>query len=302
MSDRLRLARRFDSQRARLRAVAYQLLGSASDADDAVQEAWLRVERTDTATIENLDGWLTTVVSRISLDLLRSPHRRRETPWIVEPWNEKAPVSELGNPEREVAQGDAVGVALLVVLETLSPAERLAFVLHDVFGQPFDEIAEVLGRTPAAARQLASRARRRVRDAPSPAPVERRHSRAIVEAWLTAVQKGDLGALVAMLDESVVLRAGYGANGAQSVSGAHNVAERATGFARLASHSTPVLLNRGPGVIAVIDGQILSLMAFEIVEGRITGLEVLADPDRLAKLDLSHILPAGGHRRDPGSS
>lgn len=291
MADQISLARRFERQRARLRAVAHQLLGSAGDAEDVVQEAWLRLQRADAAAIENLDAWLTTVVSRISLDLLRSPRRRRERSWIIESWDERTPVSALGNPEHEVAQSDAVGVALLVVLETLTPAERLAFVLHDVFGQPFDEIAELLDRSPAAARQLASRARRRVRDAPASVQADRGRSRAVVAAWLAAVRDGDFAALMALLDEDVVLRADYGAKGSRVIAGARDLAAEAIGFARLATHSVPVLVDGRPGVVAAIDGRVVSLMAFEIVDGRITGLDVLADPERIGRLDLARVMP-----------
>ncbi len=285
MTDRDRLAARFEAQRGRLGAIAHRLVG-AEQAEDVVQEAWLRLERTDVAAIDNLDAWLTTVVSRIALHVLRSAPRRWERPWQVQPWEE--PVSREGQPEREVAERDAVGAALLVVLDRLNPAERLAFVLHDVFGRPFDEIAGVLGRSAAAARQLASRGRRKVRGAPAPTSQDRRRARQVVEAWLLAVQRGDLGDLLALLDEDVVLRADYGSRGGEVVAGARALADRAATFARVAAGSVPVLVDGRPGVMAVRDGRVLSLMAFEITDGRITALDVLADPARLAGLD-----PAG---------
>src|SRR5918993_3041836 len=183
MSDPKILARRFETARPRLRAIARQLLGSDADADDAVQETWLRLERVDSAGIDNLDAWLTTVVSRVSLDMLRAPRRTREHSWQVEPWRDE-PVAEAADPAEVVAAADRVNVALLVVLDTLSPSERIAFVLHDVFGQPFNEIASLLDKTPNAARQLASRARRRLRDAPEPERSAGRGSRPVVDAWL----------------------------------------------------------------------------------------------------------------------
>jgi RNA polymerase sigma-70 factor (ECF subfamily) len=292
MTDRQALAARFESQRGRLRAVAHQLLGSASDAEDAVQEAWLRLERSDAAAIDNLDAWLTTVVSRISLDTLRARTRRRETQWVPEPWPAED-VAAPGDPEEALASADAVGVALLVVLETLSPPERLAFVLHDVFGVPFAEIALVLDRTPDAARQLASRARRRVRSAPAPEASDRRRSRAVVDAWLRATSSGDFTALLSLLDENVVLRADYGANGIRVLTGADSVAQQARGAARLAANSIPVLIDGRPGVLAAIDGVVLSLMKFEIADGRITGFDVLADPVRLGRLGPAALPGAG---------
>lgn len=282
MTDRDELAARFDAERGRLRAVAHRLVG-AEQAEDVVQETWLRLERADAGTIENLAAWLTAVASRIALDVLRSAPRRWERPWQVQPWEE--PVSAEGEPEREVAERDAVGVALVVVLERLTPAERLAFVLHDVFGRPFDEIAGVLDRSAAAARQLASRARRKVRGA-RPSSGDRRRSREVVEAWRRAVQHGDLGALLALLDEDVVLRADYGVRGGEVVSGARALAQRATAFARIAAGAVPVLVDGRPGVMARRGGRVLSLMSFEVVDGRIVALDVLADADRLADIPL----------------
>ncbi|MEE6288244.1 sigma-70 family RNA polymerase sigma factor [Georgenia sp. MJ173] len=284
MTDRQQLAIQFEAQRGRLRAVAHQLVGSPSVAEDVVQEAWLRLDRTDASTIRNLDAWLTTVVSRLALDHLRSAARRRERAWQIEPWQE--PVTDTGNPEEEISRQDAVGVALLVVLDTLGPAERLAFVLHDVFGRPFEEIATVLDRTPAAARQLASRARRRVRGAPPTVRADRAWHRRVVDAWLAAVQGGDLSALVALLDDDVVLTSDAGAGGTRVISGAQQLARQAAGFAAVAARAVPVLIDGRPGVMAVDGGRVLSLMAFEITGGRITRLDVLADPARLATVDL----------------
>jgi RNA polymerase sigma-70 factor (ECF subfamily) len=304
MTDRIDLARRFEAQRPRLRAIAAQLLGSTADADDAVQETWLRLERVDDAGIRNLDAWLTTVVSRVSLDLLRAPRRTRESSWQVSPWRDEPEAATL-DPADVVAGADGVSVALLVVLERLSPAERIAFVLHDVFGQPFDEIAVVLERSPDAARQLASRGRRRVRGGPassassasgsapssstSPAPVDRATSRRIVDAWLLAAEGGDFTALVGLLDENAVLHADFGAS-TQVIEGAASIASQAVLSALLAAHSTPVLIDGLPGVAAVLNDQVVSIMAFDIVDDRIVGLRVLADPRRLEALGVQRAL------------
>ena len=290
MSDRKILARRFETVRPRLRAIARRLLGSDADADDAVQEAWLRLERVDADAIENLDAWLTTVVSRISLDMLRAPRRSRERSWHVEPWRDE-PVAPASDPADIVAAADRVNVALLVVLDTLSPAERIAFVLHDVFGQPFDEVASVLEKTPDAARQLASRARRRLRDAPGRERAARNGSRRVVDAWLAAAQGGDLRALLALLDDRAVLHADYGTS-TRTIDGARDIASQATLAARLAAHSTLVRIDGLPGVAAVLEGRVVSLMAFAIEGNRITGLEVLADPARLAALGVERVLTA----------
>jgi RNA polymerase sigma-70 factor, ECF subfamily len=282
MTDLGDLVSRFESQRLRLRAIAMQLLGSAADADDAVQETWLRLARRGDADILNLDAWLTTVVSRVSLDMLRAPRRSRERSWEVEPWRDQ-PVAREPDPADVVAQDDRVAVALLVVLERLSPAERIAFVLHDVFGQPFDEIAAVLERSPEAARQLASRARRRVREAPEPERVDRRRSRKLVDAWLTATAGGDFNALLRLLDERAVLHADFGAH-TQVVEGADQIAAQAVLSARLAAHSIPILIDGGPGVAAIIGGRVASIMSFGFDGERIVRLEVLADAPRLADL------------------
>ena len=276
------LVSRFETQRPRLRAIAIQLLGSAADADDAVQETWLRLARRGDSDILNLDAWLTTVVSRVSLDMLRAPRRSRERSWEVEPWRDQ-PVAREPDPADVVAQDDRVAVALLVVLERLSPAERIAFVLHDVFGQPFDEIATILERSPDAARQLASRARRRVREAPEPERVDRRRSRKLVDAWLTATAGGDVNALLRLLDERAVLHADFGAH-TQVVDGADQIAAQAVLSARLAAHSIPILIDGEPGVAAMIAGRVASIMSFGFDGERIVRLEVLADAPRLAEL------------------
>ena len=288
MTDRRILARRFESERPRLRAIATQLLGSPADADDAVQETWLRLERADAASIDNLAAWLTTVVSRVSLDLLRAPRRTREHSWQVEPWRDE-PVAQDADPADLVARSDRVSVALLVLLETLSPAERIALVLHDVFGEPFEEVAAVLDRSPEAARQLASRARRRVRGAEEPAQPDRERGRRIVDAWLAAAQGGDLSALLALLDDGAVLHADYGSS-TQRLEGARTIAEKAVLSRRLAEHSTPILIDGRPGVAAVIAGRVVSIMAFEISGDRIVGLDVLADPARLEALGVQRVV------------
>ena len=293
MTDRRMLARRFETERPRLRAIATQLLGSTADADDAVQEAWFRLERADASQIDNLDAWLTTVVSRISLDQLRAPRRKREHSRQVEPWRDE-PIAADADPADLVARSDQVSVALLVLLETLSPAERIALVLHDVFGQSFDEVAEVLDRSPEAARQLASRARRRVRGAEEPARPERERGREIVNAWLAAAQHGDLRALLELLDDGAVLRADYGTS-TQRIEGSQAIAEQAVLSARLAAHSAPILIDGRPGVAATLNGRVVSIMAFEIDGDRIVGLEVLADPSRLDELGVQEIV-AGGNR------
>ncbi|WP_167131785.1 sigma-70 family RNA polymerase sigma factor [Paramicrobacterium chengjingii] len=282
MTDRRFLARRFDTERPRLRAIATKLLGSSADADDALQETWIRLDRSGDDAIENLPAWLTTVVSRVSLDMLRAPRRTREHSWQVEPWRDE-PIAEAADPAELIAQSDQVSVALLILLETLSPAERIAFVLHDVFDQPFDEIATVLNRTPDAARQLASRARRRVRGAAEPARPNRERGRYIVEAWLAAAQDGDIAALLSLLDDGAVLHADYGTT-AQTVDGAHAIAEQAVLSGRLAAHSTPILIGGKPGVAAIMGTRVVSIMAFDIQDDRIVGLHVLADPDRLDAL------------------
>jgi RNA polymerase sigma-70 factor (ECF subfamily) len=288
MTDQRILARRFENARPRLLAIANRLLSSGADAEDVVQETWLRLERADVDEIKNLDAWLTTVVSRVSLDMLRAPRRTRERSWQVERWRDE-PVALTGDPATEAERSDQVSVALLVVLETLSPAERVAFVLHDVFRCPFEEIAEVLDRSVDAVRQLASRARRRLRSAHDTVQPTPRHARELVGAWLVAAQHGDFTALLGLLDDSAVLRADYGAS-SHVIEGAQAITEQAVLSARLAAHSTPILIDRRPGVAAVLNGQVVSIMAFTIVDGRITRLDVLADATRLQYLNVGDTL------------
>ncbi|MFF9201865.1 RNA polymerase sigma factor SigJ [Streptomyces sp. NPDC014986] len=286
------LARRFEEHRGHLQAVAYRMLGSLSEAEDAVQEAWLRLGRTDAGGIGNLGGWLTTVTGRICLDLLRSRTARREQPldetFVPDPVIR--PLSQ-ADPEQHALHADSVGVALLVVLERLEPDERLAFVLHDMFAVPFDDIAPVVGRGTAATRQLAGRARRRVRDAtPSSDPDPRRQKQAL-DAFMAAARGGDFEALVAVLHPDVVLRADAGAlvrgvAGSRTLRGAKTVAESALMFARYTAAARMVLVNDAPGLLSVVDGHIRSVMSVTVTDGRITGLYILADPDRLGRLEV----------------
>ena len=283
MTDRRILARQFEAERARLHAIATRLLASTADADDAVQETWLRLDRTDAESIDNLAAWLTTVVSRISLDMLRAPRRSRERSWHVEPWRDE-PLAKEADPAELVSRADQINVALLTLLELLSPAERIAFVLHDVFGRSFGEIADVLDRSPEAARQLASRARRRLRDAEQQVRPDRGQGRRIVDAWLTAAQAGDLTALLSLLDDGAVLHADHGSS-TQVITGAHAIAEQAVLSGRLAEHSTRILIDGRPGVAAIMRGRVISIMAFDIDDNRITGLSVLADHERLENVE-----------------
>jgi RNA polymerase sigma factor (sigma-70 family) len=273
------LAERFEANRSHLRAVAYRMLGSLSEADDAVQEAWLRVSRSGTSGVENLGGWLTTVVARVCLDQLRSRKSRREEPLGAQM------TDPIANPEHEALLADSVGLALLVVLETLAPAERLAFVLHDMFAVPFDEIAPIVGRSPAAARQLASRARRRVQGAP--AVPDRAPGREIVDAFLAASRGGDFDALLALLDPDVVLRADGAAvriGSVQEVLGAAEVAATFSGRARTAQAT---LVNGAPGAVWAPGGRPRVVFEFTITRGKIVQIDMLADPERLSRLDLT---------------
>jgi RNA polymerase sigma factor (sigma-70 family) len=288
------LAERFEEQRGHLRAVAYRMLGSLSEADDAVQEAWLRLSRADTSNVENLGGWLTTVVGRISLDMLRSRSSRREEPLDAQVPVRTASRADGGDPEQEALLADSVGLALLVVLETLAPAERLAFVLHDMFAVPFDEIAPIVGRSPDAARQLASRARRRVhgvsgREGTDLVPdVELSRQRDVVDAFLAAARGGDFEALLAVLDPDVVLRTDRAARRPgmpAEIRGAATVAEQAVrGRARAAQ---PVLVNGAVGVIVAPRGRLLMVLDFTIADGKIVAIDAIADPERLRPLDLA---------------
>jgi len=281
------LAREFDAQRPRLRAVAYRMLGSTAEAEDAVQEAWIRLGRTDRATIDNLPGWLTTVVARVCLDMLRSRRARREDPLVAHvPDPVVTPAPPPPDPETEALLTESVGLALLVVLETLAPAERLAFVLHDMFGMPFEEIGPMVDRTPAAARQLASRARRRVQGTPTVPDTDLAGQRKVVDAFFAASRNGDMDALVAVLDPDVVLHADGGAKPGV-IHGAEAVAAQAMTFAQLSPHVRPAVVNGTAGVVVAPGGRAVSVMAFTVRGGRIVAIEALADPERLARLDLS---------------
>lgn len=281
------LAERFEEHRGRLRAVAYRMLGSLSEAEDAVQEAWLRLSRADADAVENLGGWLTTVVGRVCLNMLRSRATRREAPLETHVPDPVVSDPEAVDPEQEALLADSVGLALLVVLETLGPAERLAFVLHDLFAVPFDEIAPLVGRTPAATRQLASRARRRVRGAaPEPDPDLNRR-RAVVDAFLGATRQGDFATLLTVLDPDVVLRTDGGERlPSLLVRGAEAVAGGAVAYATLAEPSRPALVNGSPGAVGMLHGKPASVASFTVVDGRITAIDILTDPDRVARLDL----------------
>jgi RNA polymerase sigma factor (sigma-70 family) len=280
-------ARAFEEERPRLRAVAYRMLGSTSEADDAVQEAWLRLDRSDAEAIENLGAWLTTVVARIALNMLRSRNTRREQPFdqrmpdpIVDPIDGT-------DPEHEALVADSVGLALLMVLETLGPAERLAFVLHDTFGVPFDEIATIVDRSPDAARQLASRARRRLRATNAVPDPDLAEQRKLVEAFLAASRDGDFEALVAVLHPDVVLRADFGpSRETEEVRGVDAALERARSYASLAASAHLILINGAPGVVTIVNGKPFSLGAISVREGRIAEIDFLGDPERLARLDL----------------
>jgi RNA polymerase sigma factor (sigma-70 family) len=287
MDEREWLAERFEEQRTHLRAVAYRMLGSLSEADDAVQEAWLRLSRSDAGEIDNLGGWLTTVVARVSLDMLRSRARRREQPLGVHIPDPIIDPAEGPDPEHEALLADSVGLALLIVLEMLSPAERLAFVLHDMFGVPFDEIAPIVERSPAATRQLASRARRRVtgeRAVPDP---DLDRQREAVDAFLAAARGGDFNALVAVLDPDVVLRADFGGGVTQELRGAEAVASQAQAYSRLDLVIHPALVNGAVGAVATRDGRPFSVGAVTVRDGKIVELDFLLDPERLAQLDLT---------------
>ena len=290
MKERDWLAERFEAHRGHLRAVAYRMLGSVSEADDAVQESWIRLSRTDASDVENLRAWLTTVVGRVCLNMLRSRKTRRETPLEGHLPDPIVTHEDETDPEHEALLGDSVGLALLVVLDTLSPAERIAFVLHDVFGVPFDEIATIVDRSPAAARQLASRARRRVRGAPVPDP-DIKAQRAVVDAFLAAARRGDFEGLVAMLDPDVVLRSDGGKARPgliRVVRGAEAVAARAFTFRRFGETATPVLVNGAAGMVAwTPKGEPFAVGSFTVSDGRIVSMEVLADPDRMRELDLT---------------
>ncbi|MER8234865.1 sigma-70 family RNA polymerase sigma factor [Streptomyces sp. NPDC094049] len=284
------LARRFEADRTRLRAVAYRMLGSLGEAEDAVQETWLKLHRSDVGAVANLSGWLTTVIGRVCLDMLRSRGSRREASLEHHVPDPVARVADTTDPERAAELTESVGLALLVVLETLSPAERLAFVLHDMFAVSFEEIAPVVDRTPAAARQLASRARRRVRDAAPAAGPDARRGREIADAFLTAAHGGDFEGLLAVLDPDVVLRADGGrtlAAVSKVVRGAEAVIAQALTYARFRTGHLPMVVNGAPAVLSVTDGRPGALMVFTVAGDRIVELDILADPERIAALGLT---------------
>jgi RNA polymerase sigma factor (sigma-70 family) len=290
VDERDRLADRFEADRTHLRAVAYRMLGSVSEADDAVQEAWLRLSRSQGADVENLRAWLTTVVARVSLDMLRSRKSRREEPLGPHLPDPIVSRDDASDPEQAALLADSVGLALLVVLEKLGPAERLAFVLHDMFAVPFEEIAPIVGRSPAAARQLASRARRRVQGAAPEPDADLARQREVVDAFLAAARGGDFDALVALLDPDVVVRVDRGAlrpAAATELRGAAAVAEQARKGARLARFAQPALVNGAAGVVVATHGRPLAVVGFTVAGGRIVELDVLADPARLSELDLT---------------
>ncbi|WP_181772406.1 RNA polymerase sigma factor SigJ [Amycolatopsis pittospori] len=284
------LARRFEGHRTQLRAVAYRMLGSLSEADDAVQEAWLRLSRSDSEDVDNLGGWLTTVVGRICLDMLRSRKSRQE-----DPAGAQLPDPIIGredgiDPEHQALLADSVGLALLVVLDTLDPAERLAFVLHDMFALPFDEIAPIVGRSSAATRQLASRARRRLQGTPTVPDADLPRQREVVDAFFAAARGGDFDALVSVLDPDVVLRSEGGplpAGASRFVRGAAAVAGQALTFRKIGAGGVPrpALVNGAAGMVFTKDGVPRTVFAFTVVAGKIAAIDILADPDRLATLD-----------------
>jgi RNA polymerase sigma-70 factor, ECF subfamily len=291
MNDQQWLAERFEEHRGHLRAVAYRMLGSLSEADDAVQDAWLRLSRSDTDEIGNLEAWLTTVVARVALNMLRSRRTRREEPFTVHVPEPIVDPADGVDPEHEALLADAVGLALLVVLDTLTPAERLAFVLHDMFAVPFDEIAAIVDRSPEATRQLASRARRRVRGATPQPDADLTAQREVVEAFMAAARDGDFEALVACLDPDVILRADAGAMPGltREIRGAREVASGAMNFSRLDLQMQPVLVNGVAGVISLRNGKVFSVAAFTVRNGKVLEMDILADPKRLAALDLTTI-------------
>jgi RNA polymerase sigma factor (sigma-70 family) len=282
------LADRFEEHRPHLRAVAYRMLGSLAEADDAVQDTWLRLTRAGADEVENLGGWLTTVVARVCLNMLRSRATRREEP--LGPHLPDPVISPPGTlqPEEEALLADSVGLALLVVLDSLSPAERLAFVLHDMFELPFDEIAPMVGRSPTAARQLASRARRRVRGAELPAPdPDLARQRAVVDAFFRAARGGDFDTLVSLLDPDVVLRSDFGARrpaAPRVTRGAAAVARQALIGALPTAHLHPALVNGAAGVVVTVDGRPFAVLGFTVTEGRIVEIDAIADPERVRRI------------------
>lgn len=290
MDEKDFLAERFETHRTQLRAVAYRMLGSLAEADDAVQEAWLRLVRSDSDGIENLGGWLTTVVGRVCLDMLRSRTSRGEEPLDVRVPDPLVGHVEAIDPEHQAMLADSVGLALLVVVQTLGPAERLAYVLHDMFAVPFDEIAPMVGRTPAAARQLASRARRRVQGAATVPDADLTRQRKVVDAFLAAARDGDFDALVAVLDPDVVLRADTGGEAAAKVvRGAAAVAGQALTFQRVSQSARPALVNGAAGIVTTVDGRPVAVLGFTVTDGKVTAIDILADPERLGRLEVEDL-------------
>jgi RNA polymerase sigma-70 factor (ECF subfamily) len=289
MDERDWLAQRFQEHRPRLRAVAYRMLGSTSEADDALQEAWIRLSRSNAGEIDNLEAWLVTVVGRVALNMLRSRKTRREEPLdahlLPDPIVDRADGID---PEHEALLADSVGLALLVVLETLTPAERLAYVLHDMFSVPFDEIGAILDHSPEAARQLASRGRRRIRAADTTPDADTAAQQEVVEAFLAAARDGDFDALVAVLDPDIVVRGDWGNGTIVEVRGTENVARRAmTASQRDGLVVRPALINGAAGWVSLLDGEVYAIAALTLHNGRITTMDILLDPARLARLDLT---------------
>ena len=288
MDERDWLAQRFEQHRTHLRAVAYRMLGSLSEADDAVQQAWLRLSRTDSSAVENLGGWLTTVVARVSLNMLRSRKARREEPLAGRLPDLLVDRADGVDPEHEALLADSVGLALLVVLETLSPPERLAFVLHDIFAMPFDEIAPIVDRSPEAARQLASRARRRIHAERTVPDADVKTQREVADAFIAAARDGDFDRLLTVLDPDVVLRADLGpVGGSREVRGAGAVAGQALSYAQIGLDIRPALINGVAGAVTFLHGQPFSIAAVTVRNGKIVELDFLADPERLRALDLT---------------
>jgi RNA polymerase sigma factor (sigma-70 family) len=287
MDERDWLAERFQEHRPRLRAVAYRMLGSTSEADDAIQEAWIRLSRSNAGEIDNLEAWLVTAVGRVALNMLRSRKTRREEPLdahLPDPIVDRADGID---PEHEALLADSVGLALLVVLETLTPAERLAYVLHDMFSVPFDEIGAILDRSPDAARQLASRGRRRIRGADTTPDADPAAQQEVVEAFLAAARDGDFDALVAVLDPDIVVREDTGSGTLVEVRGAENVARRAMAASQLGLVARPARINGAAGWVSRLDGDVYAIGALTLQNGRITAMDILLDPARLARLDLT---------------
>ena len=283
MDEDHQLAERFEANRSRLRAMAYRMLGSLTDADDAVQEGWLRAGAADASAVENPEGWFTTIVARVCLDMLRSRKSRREEPLDSDD-------ATVPGPETEAMLADSVGLALLVVLDTLAPAERVAFVLHDTFGLPFGQIAAITGRSPAAARQLASRARRRVRGTPSVPRMRLARQREVAEAFLAAARGGDLGALLALLDPEVVLHADAAAGPTRApatLQGAMAVAQGARAAALRSRSSRVALVNGTPGIVWAPRGRLRVVLAFTMTDDKISRIDAIADPARLEALELA---------------